>query len=61
MQHQSASLIFGQNLLESSKIDKMSITIKFWTFKLVFLGAKFCLEPTLLNFWIKLTQRVFPN
>ena len=50
-------LIFGQNLQEISKIEKVNITIKFSIFKLVYLGTKFCLKLTLLNFWIKLTQK----
>ena len=57
MKHQNVKLIFGQNLQEISKIEKVNITIKFSIFKLVYLGTKFCLKLTLLNFWIKLTQK----
>ena len=34
-QHQNAKMIFGQNLPERSKIDKVNITMKFCMFKLI--------------------------
>ena len=38
-QHQNAKLIFWQNLQKRSKIKKVSINLKYWTFKLVYPGA----------------------
>ena len=39
----------------------MNTTITFYIFKLVYLGTKFRLNLTVLNFQIKLTQRLFRN
>ena len=42
---------------KKSKIEKVNITIKFCIFKLVYSITKFRVKLTLLNFWIKLTQK----
>ena len=46
-----------KTLQKRSKIEKVNITIKCCIFKLLYLGTKFRLKLTLLNFWIKLTQK----
>ena len=46
--------VLDKTLQKRSKIEKVNITIKCCIFKLLYLGTKFRLKLTLLNFWIKL-------